>query len=69
MGHVGEELGFVFRGERQLDGLFFQSMTGLLHLGVLALDFRVLICQQLCLGTQFLVGLLQFALARLQLDS
>ena len=45
-----------------------RSVTGLLHLGVLALDFRVLVREQLRLGAQFLVRLLQFALPRLKFD-
>ena len=68
VGHVGEEFGFVLGRKRKLNSLFLQSVSGLFHLGVLALDFRVLVCEQLRLGTQFLVGLLQFALARLQFD-
>ena len=66
--HVGQELGLVLRGERQLGGLFLQRVAGLLDLGVLALDLGVLLGQQPGLGAQLLVGLLQLALARLQLD-
>jgi hypothetical protein len=47
-------------------GLFLQRAAGLLHLGVLALHFAVLFGQQAGLGAQFLVGLLQLDLARLQ---
>ena len=68
VGHVGQELGLVLRGERQLGGLFLERVAGLLDLGVLALDLGVLLGEQLGLGAQFLVGLLQLALARLQLD-
>ena len=67
MRHVGEEFGFVFGGKRQFDGLFFQRVASLLDFRVLAFDLGVLIGEQLRLRTQFLVGLLQFALARLQL--
>ena len=66
--HVGQELGLVLRGERQLGGLFLERVAGLLDLGVLALDLGVLLGKQLGLGAQFLVGLLQFALAGLQFD-
>ena len=68
VGHVGQELGLVFRGERQLGGFFLQRVAGLLDLGVLALDLGVLLGEQLRLGAQLLVGLLQLALAGLQLD-
>ena len=66
--HVGEELGLVLRGEGQLGGLFLQRAAGLLDLAVLALDLGVLLGQQPGLGAELLVGLLQFALARLELD-
>ena len=68
MRHVGQELGLVLRGERQLGGFFLQRVAGLLDLGVLALDLGVLLGEQPGFGAQFLVGLLQLALARLQLD-
>ena len=68
MGHVGEELGLVFRGERQLGGFFLERVAGLLDLGVLALDLGVLLGEQPGLGAQLLIGLLEFALAGLQLD-
>ena len=66
--HVGEELGLVLRGERQLGGLFLERAAGLLDLGVLALDLGVLLGEQLGLCAQLFVGLLEFALAGLQLD-
>ena len=66
--HVGQELGLVLRGERQLGGLFLERAAGLLDLRVLALDLGVLLGEQLRLGAQLLVGLLELALARLQLD-
>ena len=68
MGHVRQELGFVFRGERQFGRLFFERAAGLLDLGVLAFDFGVLFGEQLGLGAEFFIGLLQLRLARLQLD-
>ena len=68
VGHVRQELGLVFRGERQLGGLFLERVAGLLDLGVLALDLGVLLGEQLRLGAQLFVGLLEFALAGLQLD-
>ena len=39
--HVGEEFGFVFRGQRKLGGLFLQRAAGLLDFLVLALDLDV----------------------------
>ena len=66
--HVGQELGLVLGGERQFGGLFFERPARLLDLGVLALDLGVLFGEQPGLGAQFLVGLLQLALARLKLD-
>ena len=68
VGHVRQELGLVFRGERQLGGFFLERVAGLLDLGVLALDLGVLLGEQPGLGAQLLVGLLEFALAGLQLD-
>jgi hypothetical protein len=61
--HVGQELGLVLRGQRQLGGLFLERAAGLLDLGVLALDLGVLLGEQPRLGAQFFVGLLEFALA------
>ena len=68
VGHVRQELGLVFRGERQLGGFFLERAAGLLDLGVLALDLGVLLGEQLGLRAQLLIGLLEFALAGLQLD-
>ena len=68
VGHVREELGLVFGGERQFGGFFLERVAGLLDLGVLALDFGVLLGEQLGLGAQLLIGLLELALAGLQLD-
>ena len=64
--HVGHEFRLVFGGQRELCGLFFQRLAGLLHFGVLAFDFGVLFGQQLGFFLQFLVGVLQFFLAALQ---
>ena len=66
--HVREELGLVFRGERELGGLFLEGAAGLLDFLVLALDFDVLFGELLGLLCQLLVGLLQFRLPRLKLD-
>ena len=49
-------------------GLFLESAAGLFDLAVLALDLSILFGQQLCLGGKLFVRLLQFTLARLQLD-
>ena len=65
--HVGQELGLVFGGKRELFGFFLQRLTRLFDLLVLALDFLVLMHQQPGLFLKFLVGLLQFLLAALQL--
>ena len=65
--HVREELGLVARGERQLRGLLFQRPARLLDFLVLALHLGVLLGEQLRLGGQLLVGLLQLLLLRLQL--
>ena len=64
--HVGQELGFVLRSERQLLGFFFQRLAGLFDFAVLAFDFDVLLGQQLGFFLQLLVGLLQFFLPALQ---
>jgi hypothetical protein len=63
--HVGQELGLVARGERQLRGLFFERLAGLLDFHVLALHLGVLLGEQPRLGGHFLVGLLQLDLLRL----
>jgi hypothetical protein len=66
MRHVGEELGFVFRGQRQLGGLFFEGAARLLDFLVLGLDLDIAFRELLRLLLQLLVGLLQFALLALQ---
>ncbi len=65
--HVGQELGLVFGGERQLRRLFLQRAARLLDLLVLALDVDVALGELLRLLLQLLVGLLQLALLVLQL--
>ena len=65
--HVGQELRLVARGERQLGRLLLQRAARELDFLVLALDFRVLLREQLRLVRQLLVGLLQLGLLRLQL--
>ena len=65
--HVGEELGLVLRGERELLGLLLERLARLLDLLVLALDLLVLVREQARLFLQLLVGLLQLLLAALQL--
>ena len=65
--HVGQELRFVLRSQRQFAGLFFQCAPRLLDLLVLAFHFVVLFGQLLGLLRELLVGLLQFLLLRLQL--
>ena len=67
MRHVGEELGLVLRGERELGGLFLEGAAGLLDLLVLALHLHVLFGKLAGLLGELLVGLLEFLLLRLQL--
>src|ERR1019366_4628878 len=74
VGHVRQELGLVFRGERQLGGFFLERAASMLDLGVLALDLGVLaldlgvlLGEQPGLGAQLLIGLLKLALAGLKL--
>jgi hypothetical protein len=64
---VRQELGLVFGCEGQLGGLLLKGVTSLLDFGVLELDFCVLLSEQHRLIAQLLIGLLEFALARLQL--
>ena len=64
--HVGEELGLVLRGERELGRLFLERAAGLLDFLVLALHLDVALGELLRLLLELLVGLLQLALLRLQ---
>jgi hypothetical protein len=64
--HVGEELGLVLRGERELGRLFLQRAARLLDFLVLALHLDVALGELLRLLLELLVGLLQLALLRLQ---
>ena len=43
--HVGQEFALVLRSQRQLFGLFFQRLLGLLHFLVLGFDFCFLLSQ------------------------
>ena len=65
--HVGQELGLVLRGQRQLGRLFLQRAAGLLDLLVLRLHLDVALGELLRLLLELLVGLLQLALLGLQL--
>ena len=65
--HVGQEVGLVFRRDRELGGLVFDRAAGLLDLLVLALDFGVLFRQLLRLLRELFVRLLQLTLLGLQL--
>ena len=65
--HVGQELGLVLRGQRQLGRLFLERAAGLLDLLVLRLDLDVALGQLLRLLLELLVGLLQLPLLGLQL--
>ena len=64
--HVGQELRFVFRGQRQLGRLFLERAARLLDFLVLALDLDVSLGELLRLLFELLVGLLQLLLLRLQ---
>ena len=64
--HVGQELALVLRSERELLGLFFQRLLGLLHFAVLAFHFGLLLGQQARLFLQLGVGLLQLLLLILE---
>ena len=61
--HVGQELGLVLRGQRQLGRLFFERAAGLLDFLVLALHLDVALGELLRLLLELLVGLLQLASA------
>ena len=65
--HVGQELGLVLGGQRELRGLFLQRAAGLFDLLILALDLGVLLGKLLRLLLELLVGLLQLLLLGLQL--
>jgi len=56
VGHVGQKLGFVFRGEGQFGGFFFDGAAGLFDFGIFAFDFGVLLGQLAGFFGQFLVG-------------
>ena len=64
--HVGEEFGLVLRGQRELRRLFFERAARLFDFLVLPFDFDVAFGELLRLLFELLVGLLQFALLRLQ---
>ena len=64
--HVGQEFGFVLRGEREFLGLFFDCAAGLFDFLVLAFDFDVLLGKLLGFLRELFVGLLQFGLLSLQ---
>ena len=67
MRHVRQEFRFVLRRQREFLGLFLERIARLLHLGILALDFGILLGQQPRLGAEFFVPDLEFALPGLQL--
>ena len=66
MRHVGKELRFVPRGQRQLLGLFFESQPRFLDLAVLHFHLRVLLRQQVGLLFQLLIALPQLLLLAAQ---
>ena len=66
--HVRKELGLVLGRHRQLGRFLFQGAPGLLDFLALPFHLNVLLGKLLCLGREFLVGLLQLGLARLQFD-
>ena len=65
--HVRQKFRLVLRRQRELLGLLFERIARLLHLGILALDFGILLGQQPRLGAEFFVPDLEFALPGLQL--
>ena len=72
--HIGQELGLVLRGQRELLGLLLDRAAGHVDLEILGLDLALLIFEQLRLFLQLLVGGVQLfllggelGLARLQL--
>ena len=72
--HVGEELGLVLGGQRELLGLLLDRAAGHVDLEILGLDLLLLVLEQLRLFLQLLVGRVQLlllggelGLARLQL--
>ena len=67
VGHVGEELGLVLRGERELRRLLLERLARLLDLLVLALDLDVLVREQARLLLELLVRLLELLLLALEL--
>ena len=67
VGHVGQELGLVLRGERELLGLLLDRQAGHLDLAVLDLDALVLVGEQRHLLGELGVGALQLLLPALQL--
>ena len=64
--HVGQEFGLVFRSQRKLRCLLFERAASLFDFLVLSFDFDVAFGELLGLLFELLVGLLQFALLRLQ---
>ena len=60
--HVGQELGLVAGGQRELGRLVFERATGLFDFLILAFDLDVLFGKLLRLLRQLLVGLLQLLL-------
>ena len=66
MRHICQKLGFIFRRQRKLAGLFLQRLARLFHFLVLALHLLILVGKQAGFFLKFLVGLLQLLLAALQ---
>ena len=66
MRHVGQEFGFVLRGQRKLGGLFLELAAGLLDFLILAFHLDVAFGKLLRFLLELLVGLLQLGLLRLQ---
>jgi hypothetical protein len=64
--HVGQEFRLIFRGERELRCFLLECATRLLDFLVLSFDFDVTLGELLGFLLQLLIGLLQFALLRLQ---
>ena len=60
--HVGQELGLVLGGQRQLLGLLLDRAAGHVDLEVLGFDLALLVLEQLRLFLQLLVGVVQLFL-------
>ena len=68
MGHVGEELRLVFRGQCQFGSLVLQGAARLFDFHVLSFDLCILFSELPGFLLEFLIRLLKFFLSRLEFD-